>query len=79
MPQKNMKSLNIFSEDDIYLLRLDEKDKKTIRRDEVFKGQNRMSKYGSYDVVMYFGDAMGDFEKDFYNNFIFPNPMYGKW
>ena len=78
--KKNMKSLNIFSEDDIYLLRLDRKDKKTIRRDEVFKGQNRMSKYGSYDVVMYFGDAMGDFEKkDFYNNFIFPNPMYGKW
>ena len=25
-----------------------------------------MSKYGSYDVVMYFGDAMGDFEKDFF-------------
>ena len=78
--KKNMKSLDIFSEDDIYLLRLDRKDKKTIRRNEVFKGENRMSEYGPYDVVMYFGDAMGDFEeKDFYNNFIFPNPMYGKW
>ena len=78
--KKNMKSLNIFSDDDIYLLRLDRKDKKTIRRNEVFKGENRMSEYGPYDVVMYFGDAMGDFEeKDFYNNFIFPNPMYGKW
>ena len=75
-----MKSLNIFSDDDIYLLRLDRKDKKTIRRNEVFKGENRMSEYGPFDVVMYFGDAMGDFEeKDFYNNFIFPNPMYGKW
>lgn len=78
--KKNMKSLDIFSEDDIYLLRLDRKDKKTIRRNEVFKGENRMSEYGPFDVVMYFGDAMGDFEeKDFYNNFIFPNPMYGKW
>ena len=78
--KKNMKSLNIFSDDDIYLLRLDRKDKKTIRRNEVFKGENRMSEYGPFDVVMYFGDAMGDFEeKDFYNNFIFPNPMYGKW
>ena len=57
-----------------------EKDKKNIRRNEVFKGTNRMSAYGPFEVIMYLGDAMGDFEKTkFNNNFIFPNPMYGKW
>ena len=78
--KKNMKRLNIFSDDDIYLLRLDKKDKKTIRRSEVFNGTNRMEEYGSFDVIMYLGDAMGDFEMiDSKNNFILPNPMYGKW
>ena len=76
----NMKKLGVYHDDDIYLLRLDKKDKKNIRRNEVFKGTNRMSAYGPFEVIMYLGDAMGDFEKTkFNNNFIFPNPMYGKW
>ncbi len=76
----NMKKLDIYHDDDIYLLRLNKKDKKTVRRSEVYNGINRMSAYGQFDVIMYLGDAMGDFEDvDFYNNFIFPNPMYGKW
>ena len=78
--KKNMKKLGVYHDDDIYLLRLDKKDKKNIRRNEVFKGTSRMSTYGSFEVIMYLGDAMGDFEKTkFNNNFIFPNPMYGKW
>ena len=78
--KKNMKKLSIYDDSDIYLLRLDKKDKKTIRRSEVFNGTNRMEEYGSFDVIMYLGDAMGDFEViDFSNNFILPNPMYGKW
>jgi len=78
--KKNMKKLEIYNDNDIYLLRLDKKDKKNIRREEVFKGSNRMSLYGSFEVIMYLGDAMGDFEKTkFNNNFILPNPMYGKW
>ena len=78
--KENMKKLHIYADNDIYLLRLDKKDKKTIRRSEVYKGENRMSSYGSFDVLMYLGDAMGDFEDtEFYNNIIFPNPMYGKW
>jgi len=40
-----------------------------------------MDDYGSKNIVAYFGDAMGDFSKK--NNsgkeYIFPNPMYGKW
>jgi len=78
--KKNMMKSGVYHNDDIYLLRLDKKDKKNIRRDEVFKGTNRMSAYGPFEVIMYLGDAMGDFEKTkFNNNFIFPNPMYGKW
>ena len=78
--KENMKKLGVYHDNDIYLLRLDKKDKKNIRRNEVFKGTNRMSTYGSFEVIMYLGDAMGDFEKTkFNNNFIFPNPMYGKW
>ena len=78
--KKNMKQLGIYNDNDIYLLRLDKKDKKTIRREEVFKGINRMKKHGPFDVIMYLGDAMGDFEKTkLNNNFILPNPMYGQW
>tara|TARA_Y100000588_G_C13969738_1_gene802470 strand:- start:61 stop:699 length:639 start_codon:yes stop_codon:yes gene_type:complete len=82
--QKNMKKLGIFFEDDIFLLRLDNQDKKTVRRKEVFNGTGRMKKYGKNNVIAYFGDAMGDFPDDLNyiwskNKFIFPNPMYGKW
>ena len=43
-----------------------------------------MEKYGPKNVLGYFGDAIGDFPDDSgfqfaINQFIFPNPMYGKW
>jgi predicted secreted acid phosphatase len=80
----NMLNLKVGHKSDIYLLRQNKADKKYIRRQEVLDGTNRMSEYGSYQVLAYFGDAMGDFpENDNYvwglNKFIFPNPMYGKW
>ena len=82
--KNNLKKLDIYSEDDIYLLRRDKSDKKTKRREEVFLSTGRMEPYNKFIVLQYLGDAMGDFES--LNNirfgidqFIFPNPMYGKW
>ena len=78
--KNNMKRLNIYHENDIYLLRLDKNDKKHVRREEVFKGSGRIAPYGPFDIIMYIGDAMGDFpEIESNNKFILPNPMYGKW
>ena len=78
---KNMKKLGIYSEKDIYMLRVDRKDKKNIRRNEVYSGTKRMEVYGPKKIVAYFGDAMGDFPIDntLEKEYIFPNPMYGKW
>ena len=77
--KSNMKKLGIYNSNDIYLLRLDKADKKSIRRNEVIKGINRMKNYGSFDVMAYLGDAKGDFPNETSTNFfIFPNPMYGK-
>ena len=78
---ENLKKLNIYHEDDIFLLRLDKSDKKHIRRNEVLTGTNRMKTHGSFNIIMSIGDAMGDFDsenKDI-KNIILPNPMYGKW
>ena len=80
--KNNMKKLNIFSDDDIYLLRKDKEDKKDIRRQEIYSVTGRIEK--RFDVIQYFGDAMGDFpnkgnNKFGVNQFILPNPMYGKW
>ena len=80
----NMKKLGLHSDHDIYLLRIDKADKKNIRRSEVYNSTGRMSEYKKFTVIQYLGDAMGDFpEKDiekFGNSqFVFPNPMYGKW
>ena len=82
--KNNMKKLNIFSDDDIYLLRKNKKDKKHIRRQEIYKSIGRMKNKGSFRVIQYFGDAMGDFpdkgnNKFGFDQFILPNPMYGKW
>jgi len=80
----NMKKCKVSSESDIYLLRLDKADKKTVRRNEVYTASGRMSKYQKFEIALYIGDAMGDFPtKDFdkfgNNQIILPNPMYGKW
>ena len=82
--KENMKKLEIFFEDDIFLLKLDKTDTKIVRRNEVFNGTNRMEEHGKHSIIAYFGDALGDFPDDPYykwtkNKFIFPNPMYGKW
>ena len=82
--KNNMKKLGIYSSHDIYLLRKNKADKKNIRRNEIFTSTGRMSKYEKFKVIQYLGDAMGDFElnnrKRFgIDQFIFPNPMYGKW
>ena len=82
---ENMKSLNIYQDDDIFMLRIDKPDKKHIRRAEVFNGTGRMKNIGPMKVLAYFGDAKHDFpdsnnEYIFGKNmFMFPNPMYGKW
>ena len=65
--------------------RLDRKDKKTVRRVEVFKQAGRMVDYPAFEVIGFLGDAYGDFPKDNdkyawdLNYYLFPNPMYGKW
>ena len=81
----NMKKLDVVSSNDIFLLRLDKKDKKNIRRNEVINGNGRLSEFGPLKILAYFGDAKHDFPDvdDFYkfgeNMYMFPNPMYGKW
>ena len=82
--KSNMKKLDIFSKDDIYLLRKNKEDKKTVRRNEIYSSTGRMKKYKKFNVIQYFGDAIGDFPNLEYSEFgtsqfIFPNPMYGKW
>jgi len=81
----NLKKINIHSDDDIYLLRINKADKKTVRREEVFTQSGRMKDYPKFNVIAFLGDAYGDFPKDseIYSwdthYHIFPNPMYGKW
>ena len=80
----NMKILDIYSDSDIFLLRKNKKDKKTVRRNEIYNSTGRMANYSTYTVIQYLGDAMGDFpsydSKQFsVDQYIFPNPMYGKW
>ena len=82
--KNNMKKLGIYSDHDIYLLRKDKADKKTVRRKEVFTSTGRMEKFDSFKIIQYLGDAIGDFKSKEYlkfglDQFIFPNPMYGKW
>ncbi len=81
----NMKSLAIYQDDDIFMLRIDKPDKKNVRRSEVINGTGRMEEIGALKVLAYFGDARHDFpDPDDYfkfgeNMFMFANPMYGKW
>ncbi len=82
--KNNMKKLGIYSSDDIYLLRIDRADKKTIRRAEIFNSSGRMKDYKTFKIIQYLGDAIGDFEVENLDRFgldqfVFPNPMYGKW
>ena len=81
----NLKKLNLFSDDDIFLLRLNKADTKVVRRDEIYSKSNRMKDYPAFTVISYLGDSFGDFPEDSSiciwgdNCHVFPNPMYGKW
>ena len=81
----NLKKLKAFSDEDIFLLRLDKADTKVVRRGEVYSQASRMKDYPKFAVISYLGDAFGDFPKDSSlciwgeNCHVFPNPMYGKW
>ena len=82
--KNNMLELGVYSDNDIYLLRLDRSDKKTIRRAEIFNSTGRMKGFKQFEIIQYLGDAIGDFEVDNLDRFgldqfVFPNPMYGKW
>jgi len=82
--KNNMRKLGIYVDEDIYLLRKNKQDKKTVRRNEIDKLIGRMSTYDPFTIIQYLGDAMGDFESNESDRFgadqfIFPNPMYGKW
>lgn len=82
--KNNMRKLGLYADEDIYLLRKNKQDKKTVRRNEIDKLIGRMSTYDQFTIIQYLGDAMGDFkynESDRFgtDQFIFPNPMYGKW
>ena len=82
--KNNMLELGIYSDNDIYLLRIDRSDKKTIRRAEIFNSTGRMKGFKQFEIIQYLGDAIGDFEVDNLDRFgldqfVFPNPMYGKW
>ena len=82
---ENMKSLNIYQNTDIFLLRKNKEDKKYVRRSEVINGSGRLKNIGAMQVLGYFGDAYHDFPEENQNYifgqnmFMFPNPMYGKW
>ena len=81
----NLKSLKVSEDGDIFLLRIDKSDKKTVRREEIYLSSGRMKAYPHFNVIAYFGDQYGDFPevKDISqwpkNYYMFPNPMYGKW
>ena len=82
--KENLRSLGVFSENDLFLLRRNNSDTKKIRRAEILSGTGRISEIGPMKVVAYLGDQMGDFPAHYPKDlgtsvFIFPNPMYGKW
>jgi len=82
--KQNLKTLDVMGESDIFLLRQNLSDTKEIRRQEVLRGTGRMKEFGSFNVVAYLGDQIGDFPNDRVEEFgrkyfLFPNSMYGKW
>ena len=82
--QANLKKLGLSSDNDIYLLRKDRTDLKSIRRKEVLTGTGRMKKHGAFKVLAWFGDAAHDMPDDLKlkwgtHKFMMPNPVYGNW
>ena len=80
----NLKKLGLSSDNDIYLLRKDRTDLKSIRRKEVLTGTGRMKPHGAMKVLAWFGDAAHDHPDDpkmkwGTHKFMLPNPVYGNW
>jgi len=80
----NLQKLGIAGDNDIYLLRKEKADTKTIRQKEVLKGTGRMVKHGAFKVLAWFGDAAHDMPDDpklkwGTHKFMLPNPIYGNW
>jgi len=82
--RSNLQKLGIAGNNDIYLLRKERADLKTIRQKEVLEGTGRMVKHGAHRVVAWFGDAAHDMPDDpklkwGTHKFMLPNPVYGNW
>lgn len=80
----NLKKLGLSANNDIYLLRKEKADTKTIRQKEVLQGNGRMKKHGAFKVLAWFGDAAHDVPADTNlkwgtHKFMLPNPVYGNW
>ena len=82
--RQNLSAHGLLGKDDVFLLRKERADKKTLRRKEVFEGNKRMSQHGKLKILAWFGDASNDFpdNKDLdwgQEKFMLPNPVYGGW
>ena len=80
----NLEKLGVAEDNDIYMLRKEKADTKTIRQKEVLEGTGRMVKHGEHRVVAWFGDAAHDMPDDpnlkwGTHKFMLPNPIYGNW
>ena len=80
----NLEKLGVAGANDIYMLRKEKADTKTIRQKEVLEGTGRMVKHGAHRVVAWFGDAAHDMPDDAKlkwgtHKFMLPNPVYGNW
>jgi len=80
----NLEKLGVAGANDIYMLRKEKADTKTIRQKEVLEGTGRMVKHGAHRVVAWFGDAAHDMPDDpklkwGTHKFMLPNPIYGNW
>jgi 5'-nucleotidase (lipoprotein e(P4) family) len=80
----NLEKLGVAGDNDIYMLREEKTDTKSIRQKEVLEGTGRMVKHGAHRVVAWFGDAAHDMPDDpklkwGTHKFMLPNPIYGNW
>lgn len=57
---KNLKSLNMWRDDDMMLCRQDKSDTKAMRRNEVVTGTGRCEGRGERSIIVLIGDQLGD-------------------
>ena len=84
LTKANLKKLGFAADGDVFLLRKEKADTKTIRQNEVLQGTGRMAAHGAHRVLAWFGDAAHDFPNDpklkwGTQKFMLPNPVYGDW